>query len=171
MEFFRKQGTPQHTGLVELIKNLPSTDTMVEIGSAYGESANLFAQGDIKKIICIDPWQNDREKDFDELCGNNPKIEKRKNRAELEVENFADGSLDGVYVDGNHKYEACKRDIEIWLPKIKAGGWIAGHDYCDRFAGVMLAVAETLTGYESHGGIIHPERFEDTSWLVKNVNN
>jgi len=166
MEFFRKQGTKQYNGLIKLRDKLYGE--MVEIGSAFGESAKILSENEkITNITCIDPWQNDRENDFDELCGDVEKIVKLKGRGEIEVENFKDGTLDGVYVDGNHKYEECKRDIELWLPKIKKGGWIAGHDYCDRFPGVMLAVAETLTGYEPHGGVKHPERFEDTSWFFQ----
>ena len=44
---------------------------------------------------------------------------------------FEDGSLDLVYIDGNHAYEWVKEDIELWWPKLKPGGIIAGHDYLD----------------------------------------
>jgi uncharacterized Rossmann fold enzyme len=40
-----------------------------------------------------------------------------------------DGSLDFVFIDANHTYEACKADILAWLPKVKSSGFIAGHDY------------------------------------------
>lgn len=40
-----------------------------------------------------------------------------------------DGSLDFVFIDADHSYEGCKADIEAWLPKIKPGGFISGHDY------------------------------------------
>lgn len=42
---------------------------------------------------------------------------------------FADGSLDFVYIDANHKYEYVKEDIELWWPKLKSGGMLSGHDY------------------------------------------
>jgi hypothetical protein len=44
---------------------------------------------------------------------------------------FADASLDFVYIDGNHSYEACKQDIAHWWSKVKPGGVLAGHDYVD----------------------------------------
>jgi len=47
------------------------------------------------------------------------------------VDTFADGSLDFIYIDGNHAYEYVKRDIEIWWPKLKKGGLFSGHDYLD----------------------------------------
>jgi hypothetical protein len=40
-----------------------------------------------------------------------------------------DGSLDCVFVDANHSYDACKSDIDAWLPKLKPGGLLSGHDY------------------------------------------
>lgn len=38
-------------------------------------------------------------------------------------------ALDFVFVDADHSYEGCKADILAWIPKIRAGGWMFGHDY------------------------------------------
>lgn len=40
-----------------------------------------------------------------------------------------DASLDFVFIDADHSYEGCKADIEAWLPKVKPGGLLSGHDY------------------------------------------
>ena len=42
---------------------------------------------------------------------------------------FGDNSLMLLFIDGNHTYEALKQDIKLWLPKVKKGGVISGHDY------------------------------------------
>jgi hypothetical protein len=42
---------------------------------------------------------------------------------------FADETLDWVYVDGDHRHEAVLRDLELYLPKVKSGGLLAGDDY------------------------------------------
>jgi len=42
---------------------------------------------------------------------------------------FEDNSLDFVFLDADHTYEGIKADIMAWLPKVKDGGWICGHDY------------------------------------------
>lgn len=42
---------------------------------------------------------------------------------------FADASLDCVFIDGNHKRMDVQADIDRWLPKVKIGGVLAGHDY------------------------------------------
>ena len=41
----------------------------------------------------------------------------------------ADNSLDYVYIDARHDYCSVKLDLELWWPKIRVGGIIAGHDY------------------------------------------
>ena len=57
---------------------------------------------------------------------------------------FEDASLDMVFLDGQHEYEAVKADIYAWLPKIKPGGLLAGDDYQPSWPGVIQAVDELL---------------------------
>jgi len=40
-----------------------------------------------------------------------------------------DNKLDFVFIDADHSYDAIINDIQVWLPKIKKGGYICGHDY------------------------------------------
>jgi hypothetical protein len=51
-------------------------------------------------------------------------------------------SLDMVYIDGDHSYLGCKRDLAHSYHKVKSGGWIMGHDYCGVLPGVVQAVNE-----------------------------
>lgn len=54
-----------------------------------------------------------------------------------------DSSLDFVFIDGNHSYDGVSKDIKLWLPKIKKGGFIAFHDYNHpRLPGVKKAIDE-----------------------------
>ncbi len=55
---------------------------------------------------------------------------------------YADGSLDAVFIDASHEYEDVARDIDAWRGKVKPGGYLAGHDYCLQFPGVIRAVTE-----------------------------
>jgi hypothetical protein len=62
-----------------------------------------------------------------------------------------DGSLDWVYIDANHSYEACKEDLRLWWPKVKNGGLFSGHDYLNGVLpegvfGVKQAVDEFIQG-------------------------
>jgi hypothetical protein len=49
-----------------------------------------------------------------------------------------------VYIDANHLYEAVTVDIKTWLPKVKIGGILGGHDF--NLQGVRDAVRDNLTG-------------------------
>lgn len=56
---------------------------------------------------------------------------------------YIDKSLDFVFIDANHIYQYIKTDIQKWLPKVKSGGFIGGHDYNPSW-GVIQAVAESF---------------------------
>jgi predicted O-methyltransferase YrrM len=45
--------------------------------------------------------------------------------------NYKDESLDFIFIDADHSYEAVTRDLQAWFPKLKKNGHIAGHDYVD----------------------------------------
>lgn len=63
---------------------------------------------------------------------------------------FSDGSLDWVHLDARHDYASVKADIEAWLPKIKAGGWLSGDDYDEqKWPEVVKAVGDLLPGAQS----------------------
>lgn len=69
----------------------------------------------------------------------------------------ADGSLDFVFIDANHSYAGVAEDLVDWVPKVRVGGIISGHDYTTvlrkRYKkGVRLAVDEFIaaSGFELH---------------------
>jgi hypothetical protein len=62
--------------------------------------------------------------------------------------NIPDHSLDFVFIDGDHLYEAVKLDIVSWLPKVRPGGVICGHDI--GMPGVKRAVDEMIEGWTEH---------------------
>ena len=53
-----------------------------------------------------------------------------------------DGSLDFVFIDANHGYSGVLADLKAWMPKVRRGGTLCGHDYWDRFPGVRRALEE-----------------------------
>ena len=63
------------------------------------------------------------------------------------IKYFEDNSIDMVFIDADHTYEAVKYDIERWLPKTTK--LISGHDYNDPgHPGVKQAVDEKFKDVE-----------------------
>lgn len=161
------------TGLIEMCNFIESKlgkdITLVEIGSYAGISSSIFAQF-FKTIHCIDPFlpgydDNDGasksdmiavEKQFDEVVSFYNNIKKIKMKSVDASKLFENNSIDVVYIDGEHTYNAVKDDIKYWLPKIKKNGIICGHDYQLTFSGTIKAVDENFKDIKI---------FPDTSWL------
>ncbi len=58
---------------------------------------------------------------------------------------FKDGTVDFVFIDAAHDYKSVSQDIEAWLPKVKPGGIMAGHDYDEYYKyGVVAAVDDAF---------------------------
>jgi len=51
--------------------------------------------------------------------------------------------LDWVYIDANHLRVV--EDIEAWLPNVRSGGWVMGHDYT--VAGDFITVKRDVDDY------------------------
>jgi SAM-dependent methyltransferase len=67
------------------------------------------------------------------------------------VKDFADESLDFVFIDADHHYHNVKDDIREWTKKVRKGGIVSGHDYKEfkfKNPGVMEAVDEYV---KEHG--------------------
>lgn len=58
-----------------------------------------------------------------------------------------EGKFDSVFIDGSHHYADVACDIECWMPLIRQGGIISGHDYWPRNPGVMDAVNELIPNF------------------------
>lgn len=155
----------------------PTNETLniaIEIGSHMGEGLQMLAStGLFNKIHVIEPFKGEEE--FNEMFGwswDEVRSEWELNTRHFKdiiklhesysyeiANNFIDGTINFIYIDGEHSYEAVKRDIELYLPKIKNGGIIAGHDYHENWPGVIKAVEEVL-GTPNH---VH----RDSTWVHK----
>jgi predicted O-methyltransferase YrrM len=65
-----------------------------------------------------------------------------------------DASLDFVYLDADHRLEAIAADLEAWVPKVRRGGVVAGHDYEDHAATPFNGVGQALKDYTRARGVL-----------------
>jgi predicted O-methyltransferase YrrM len=72
------------------------------------------------------------------------------------AEQIQDESLDFIFVDAEHSYEAAKADILAWAPKVKPSGWLLGHDI--NWPTVKQAVDEVVPGYQIGYGNVWQRR-------------
>jgi hypothetical protein len=60
---------------------------------------------------------------------------------------FQNGELDFVYIDASHVFEHVVADLAAWIPKVRKGGIISGHDYRSVVNDFDLHVVEAVSGY------------------------
>ena len=135
-----------------------------EIGVDKGEFSLQLAQAGLK-LFAIDPWQSyqdyrvtRRQEAFDSFYQETkqrlapyPNCQIIKKTSMEAVEDFADESLDFVYIDGNHEFRYIAEDLVEWTKKVKKGGVVAGHDYfytSNRYWHVAFVLKAYINAYE-----------------------
>ena len=161
--------------MIEFIKKCSGIKPLkgIEIGVSYGDNAkSILKTLNIKTLFLIDPYlpymcwvpKDPREAleiSINNLSEFNDKIVRIIKKSEDAV-NDVPNDLDFIYIDGNHHYEYVKKDIELYYPKIKEGGFIGGHDYSIDFMGVVKAVDEFV---EEKNLFLY--RKENDWWIIK----
>jgi len=146
-------------GLVDLCneifkRNDPDRYMIADVGVARGISTQIFAH--YGKVLGVDHHLWDEAK---ALIG-------IPNITLMEEDTFAAAEFlrgkqefDCVFLDTVHEEDFLTREIKAWLPLVKKGGVIAGHDYNVCYPGVQWAVVKTLGGPDMV--------FSDSSWLKR----
>ncbi|MBD3227724.1 MAG: class I SAM-dependent methyltransferase [Candidatus Lokiarchaeota archaeon] len=156
-----------------LLKLMPKHSICAEIGVYKGNfSDEILDLVEPRKLHLIDPWKYHDKDDystalFGGIAGSQDSMDdiyesvREKFKPELDkkiidihrdysqdaYEEFPDEYFDWIYIDGNHKYEYVKKDLELYYPKVKKKGYITGDDY-KKFGwwdgGVKKAVKEFM---------------------------
>ena len=88
---------------------------------------------------------------FDLAAGYSDRCEVLRMTTKDAAQLYPDGAFDFVFVDADHSYAAVKADIAKWAPKVRAGGWLGGHDYHPKkFKGVVDAVDKAFGSAVHH---------------------
>jgi hypothetical protein len=133
----------------DLIEKLPKNINIVELGVFKGEFAEeLYNRMSPKHLTLVDIWEGsygsgDKDgnnhitidnmelvyKGLVEKYSNVDNVDVVRSTSTAFLESQEDNSLDMVYVDADHSYEAVLSDLKLSFQKIKVGGILAGHDY------------------------------------------
>jgi predicted O-methyltransferase YrrM len=164
---------PERGYLFQLASDAPANAQVVEVGSWMGASTCFIAgglKGERAKIFAVDnfqglstcgedaAWYN---RHFKQLGANSTLEIFRENFASLGFTQRSEpvvsdslaaakklealrGTIDFVFIDGDHSYDACRADILAWSPYVKRGGVIAFHDFGSRADGVTRAIFEEI---------------------------
>jgi hypothetical protein len=154
---------------------LPKNAIGVEIGVHLGDfSEQLLNRLNPKELHLIDPWKYEGSDTYSKawygglVKGGQAELDARyksvlrrfrspinagrmhihRGTSEEIGQNFSDEYFDWVYIDGNHLYEFVRKDLELYIKKLKVGGYIAGDDYIEGDwweGGVKKAVDEFIT--------------------------
>ena len=57
--------------------------------------------------------------------------------------------FDFIFIDGDHSYEACRKDFEDWYPLLSQDGFVAFHD-----SAPVVSVPSTYKGYEGPSKVV-----------------
>jgi len=165
-----------------LLKNTPENGTFVELGTWKGRSTTFLVTEMINQkrsidFYAVDLFENDPnisdKKEIDaygktfsileEYIKNTKHISEYyttivSNSSEA-ANKFKDNSVDTIFIDAGHTYNAVKSDIVSWLPKIKIGGIIAGHDYRKSWKNDVIKAVNEILGT--------PDFVENGCWFIK----
>jgi predicted O-methyltransferase YrrM len=150
-------------GVFSKIINDNNLKIVAEVGIGYGFHAKeILDNTNIKQLYLVDPMEMyESEKyggfaydvethgGFEELVKQiknhlksyeNKYTWYRKPSISISNSEILDGSLDAVFLDAEHTYEAVINDLPFWWSKLKIGGYLLGDDYI--LPGVKQAVDE-----------------------------
>lgn len=114
---------------------------IVEVGCSDGANAKTMLDSlDVRKMYLIDAFisYDSHTSKYGNLEKNYAKAKKLSKKYDnvilikgtsADVVNKIPQDVDYVYIDANHSYEYVKQDIELYYPKVKKGGMLAGHDF------------------------------------------
>ena len=129
---------------VKLMKLSKNAETICEIGSYIGASACCFGASTKRqgfgKIICIDTWKNDamsegKRDTFKEFQNNTNEYRhfiipiRGWSTKVIDSVKEITGTLDILFIDGDHAYEGVKADWDTYKAILKKGTIVMFHDY------------------------------------------
>lgn len=167
----------------EILQRLPAGKVMgAEIGVFAGAtSARLLARPDLT-LWMVDSWapfiadgiliasHEDQQKNYHAALAATDFAAERRiviGHDSRQASGYVDdGTLDFVFIDGDHSHRAVIADIRAWAPKLKAGGLLCGHDYANGEYAFGADVKRAVDEYAKANG--HKvELGGDYTWFIR----
>lgn len=152
--------TPELDALEAVISGLDDGSIAVNIGAGFGTSGLCFIQSPkIAKLYTIDLFALMEENglgslEFERRSFTRFGYDKDPRYMQINMDSVLAGrawlfeDVDMIFLDGDHTFDHCHQDIEVWLPHIKYGGIFAFHDYHEpNWMGVTESIDELLLPY------------------------
>jgi len=153
----RKMSRNRGRRLLAHAMNMLGVRSGIEIGTRRGDSALHWCKAiPGLKLTCVDPYvpyyqdsdADSVEKIYKEVQHNIAQsgynIDLCRMSSHEAVSRFADESVDFVYIDGDHRFDAVMMDLLQYVPKVKRNGIIVLHDY---FRGWECGVVDAVDSY------------------------
>lgn len=146
-------GVDEGAWIARQVKSLPMGAKILEVGSWHGRSSRFIADNlpEAAQVFCVDTFNG--SSDEPEMHGtahydsgdhahqwwwcnlHEHILQGRVVPTRMHSANAAHTlkhlgmKFDLIFIDGDHSEEGIKTDVEAWLPVLKQGGLICGHDY------------------------------------------
>lgn len=161
--------------IYDLAAEGPGEGAIVNIGQFRGSSSIVMAKASKlkgrEKLYSFDPLNFPGTKDIFKKNNVDDWIIYTQTTSQEGVKEWGkreDRRIRLLFVDGDHSYEGCKRDILDWAPFIVPGGLLCVHDYCNfdaywsSFTGVIKGVHDAL----EQSGEFHDFRRKETIFIA-----
>jgi len=164
--------------LADIIKNY-GYKSVVEVGVFRGETCGYLLEsikGHDFMIYAVDPYREYggyAALDYEDIKSEaqlrafvDPRCTHIEKFSVDAAEDFADRSVDMVFIDANHKYKWVTQDIATWWTKVRDGGVLSGHDYWSAKGGRNRGVRIAVNQFVSKNNL-NLNRGDDGVWWVK----
>jgi predicted O-methyltransferase YrrM len=131
-----------------------------EIGVDSGIHAKMLLEMvSLDILYCVDSWARPDENKHNRFERTKARLRSFGERCVLikmdsieAAKTIRDGTLDFVYIDAGHLFDEVVTDVKVWLPKVKKGGILCGHDYVNvpGYCEVATAVTSLLPESDIH---------------------